>query len=293
MEQQAPKSHKTALIVEGGGMKCAYSAGVLDHFLDEQISFDYAMGVSAGAANVASFLAGQRDRNRRFYCEHVKDPRYISLGNFIRTGSLFGLYYIYGDLTNEGGGDALDYDALMANPCEMCFPATDAQTGQVRYFNKKELVRNQYEPIMASCALPALCKPIQYENHYYYDGGVGDSIPIRHALADGCDKIVFVLSKPRGFVKKPEGYRRIYTHRLKQYPKTVDALNHRHENYNESLQIMYQLEQEGRALIYAPSGNLKIGTYTTDPVIMQKLYDEGMEDGQATTDKVKAFLEIR
>lgn len=105
---------KSGLIVEGGGMKCAYSAGILDAFLDDNVTFDYCMGVSAGAANTASYLAGQRGRNLRFYIEHVKDPRYISIKNLIKTGSLFGLQYIYGTLTNSTGNDPLDYDALAA-----------------------------------------------------------------------------------------------------------------------------------------------------------------------------------
>ena len=125
---------KSGLIVEGGGMKCAYSAGILDAFLDDNVTFDYCMGVSAGAANTASYLAGQRGRNLRFYIEHVKDPRYISIKNLIKTGSLFGLQYIYGTLTNSTGTDPLDYDALAANPSEFHFPATNAATGKAEYF---------------------------------------------------------------------------------------------------------------------------------------------------------------
>lgn len=154
---------KTGLIVEGGGMKCAYSAGVLDVFLDENITFDYCIGVSAGAANCASFLAGQRERNMRFYVEHVHDPNYISLYSLLKTGSLFGLQYIYGDMTNEGGTDPLDYDAYQSNTTETYLSATVAQTGKPHYFRKEEIRRNEYQPIMASCALPVACKPISYE----------------------------------------------------------------------------------------------------------------------------------
>lgn len=82
---------KTGLIVEGGGMKCAYSAGILDAFIDENITFDYAIGVSAGSANVASFLAGQRERNLRYYTDWIKDPGYFGIKSFIKTGNLFGL----------------------------------------------------------------------------------------------------------------------------------------------------------------------------------------------------------
>ena len=86
---------KTGLVVEGGGMKCAYSAGILDRFLDEHITFDYCIGVSAGSANVASYLAGQRGRNLRFYVDHLHEPGYMGVKNLLRTGQFFGLQYIY------------------------------------------------------------------------------------------------------------------------------------------------------------------------------------------------------
>ena len=104
---------KTGLVVEGGGMKCAYSAGILDKFLDDNITFSYCIGVSAGAANTLSYLAGQRGRNLRFYTEHLNDPRYLSVRSLVRTGNLFGLQYIYGTLTNSDGADPLDYSAVM------------------------------------------------------------------------------------------------------------------------------------------------------------------------------------
>ncbi len=284
-------SMKTGLIVEGGGMKCAYSAGVLDIFLDEGISFDYCIGVSAGAANAASFLAGQRERNMRYYTEHVKDPRYISLGNFIKTGSLFGLQYIYGDMTNEGGVDPLDYDAYHNNPTEAYLPATDVLTGQPRYFNKNEMERNSYQPIMASCALPVACKPISYEGHMYYDGGVSDSIPLQHALDHGCDRLVVIFSKPRGFRMEPQGFRLGYTLALKnKYPKIVDALNHRHEVYNREMELADALEKEGKLVSYCPSPDVKISTYTTDPAITMQLYENGLQDARANANRLKEFL---
>lgn len=194
------KEMKTGLIVEGGGMKCAYSAGVLDIFLDEGIQFDYCIGVSAGAANSASFLAGQRERNMRYYHQTCQGSScYISLRSLLTTGSLFGLQYIYGTMTNEGGGDPLDYDAYHNNPTEAYLPATDAETGLPHYFNKNEIRRNEYQPIMATCALPVACRPISYEGHVYYDGGVSDSMPIEHALEHGCDRLIVIFSKPRGF----------------------------------------------------------------------------------------------
>lgn len=269
---------KIGLVVEGGGMKCAYGAGILDRLLDEKAAFDYCIGVSAGAANAASFLAGQRERNLRFYTIHVKDPHYISVRNYLHDGQVFGLQYIYGTMSNAGGIDPLDYDAVMANPCEYEIVATDAKTGRARYFNKSDLRRDDYTPIMASSALPVFCKPVEYGNRFYFDGGVSDSIPVRRAFEKGCDKIVVILSKPRSFRKEPEKHRRVYARKLKEYPGMVKAIDNRHIMYRREIALLKKAEGCGRAFVFAPPDSLKINTFTKDPEVEQHLYDLGIQD---------------
>lgn len=282
----------TGLLVEGGGMKCAYSAGVLDAFLDAGLTkFDYSMGVSAGAANLVSYLGGQRDRNRRFYVEHVTDPKYISLKNYLRTGNYFGLQYIYGDMTEEGGMDPADYEKYMATPTKLFFPATDGETGVPHYFSKDDLGPHNYKAIMATCALPVIAKPIEINGHKYFDGGVSVSIPVQKMVQDGCDKIVAILSKPRGFVMEPQGHRKAYTVLLKkQYPKIVEKLDNRHNEYNKEMKNLLRLEKEGKAFLFTPSGSIEMSTYTKDPEKNQKLYDEGLRHGREAMEKLREFL---
>lgn len=282
---------KTGLLVEGGGTKCAYSAGVLDVFLDENISFDYCMGVSAGAANIASFLAKQKDRNRRFYVEHIKEPGYVGFRNLVKDGSFFGLNYIYRELSNTTGEDPLDYDTMVKNPAQMCFPATDAQTGEPRYFYKDEVHKNHYEPIMATCALPVISKPVKLNGREYFDGGVSDSIPIKKMLDDGCDRIVALMTKPRGYTMEPQGHKRVYTKWLEEeYPVIVEKLNHRHENYNRSMETLLSLQKAGKALIFWAPDDVKMSTTTRDPKTTQTLYNAGVEDGRRDRVLVKKFL---
>lgn len=285
------KEMKTCLFVEGGGMKCAYSAGVLDAFLDEHLNFDYAVGVSAGAANIVSFLGGQRDRNRRFYVNYVDDPRYISMRSFLKTGNYFGLQYIYGDMTEEGGTDPADYEKWTSNPTEFYFPATDGKSGKPHFFTSKDCGPHDYRPIMATCALPVISKPIEINGHYYFDGGVSASIPVEKMEKDGCDRIIAVMSKPRDFVMEPQGNRLAYTAALKhKFPKIVDLLNHRHEEYNREKEELLRLEREGKAYLFCPSGKVSMTTYTKDPAKNQMLYEEGLAHGREKMDEVKAFL---
>lgn len=281
---------KTGLIVEGGGMKCAYSAGVLDAFLDNDISFDYCIGVSAGSANAASFVAGQRGRNRRFYTEHIKEPGYFGLKSFLKTGNLFGLQYIYGNLTNSDGADPIDFPAIMANPAEYWLVTTNAATGKPTYFSKEDMIQDDYRHIMASCAIPAACRPVEINGQYYYDGGISDAIPVQRALDAGCDKLVVILSKTRDFVKNPEKMRFLYSRLCRKYPKTIEALNNRHIMYRKCQKQLFELEKEGKAFIFALNNPPKVGTYTMDPKIEQQLYEMGLKDFEELHDKLNLFL---
>ncbi len=281
---------KIGLVAEGGGMKCAYGAGVFDKFLDYDVKFNYCIGVSAGAANLASLMAGQKERNLHFYVKHVKDPNYFGLKPFLSTGNLFNLQYIYGTLSNEGGEDELYYDRIMENPCEYEMTATNALTGKPAYFNKSEMKRNDYVQIMASSAIPAVSKPVYIGGIPYFDGGVSDAIPARRALDKGCDKLVIVLSKSRYFQKKPQGMKFLYSLFCHKYPQVVKDLNERHIMYKNCQDFIFKLEQEKKAFIFSLETDLKISTYAMDPVLNQKLYNIGCEDFERRKDELHEFM---
>ncbi len=283
--------NRIGLVVEGGGMKCAYSAAVLDRFLDDDIRFSYVIGVSAGSANAASFLGGQRGRNKRFYTDHLHEKGYFGLSSFLKSGDLFGLDYIYSTLTNSDGADPLDWPAIEANPARYEVVATNALTGEPRYFDKSEMHQDDYQIIKASCSLPAACRPRMVEGIPYYDGGVSDPIPADRALSQGCDKVVVILSKPRSFVKKPEGLRPVYTVLCHRYPKIVELLNTRHIHYTENFRRVFELEAQGKALVFAPSQELPMSTYAMDAAENQNLYDLGLKDYASQQKALQEFLQ--
>lgn len=283
---------KTGLVVEGGGMKCAYCAGVLDQFLENGITFDYCIGVSAGAASVASYLAGQKGRNLRFYTEYIDDPWYFGMRSFLKNGDLFNLKYIYGDLTNSGGRDPLDLEALKKNPAEYEIVATCAETGEGVYFSKDDLIQDDYRHVMASCAIPAVCRPVEIDGKHYYDGGLADSIPMQRALDRGCDKLVVIASKSRKFVKTPEKFRLMYTLMCRKYPKAVKALNDRYLTYRRQQKLMFDLEKAGTAFLFTPETDRKINTFTMDREVNQHMYDLGVQDFRRKQQKLAAFLKV-
>ena len=284
------KKEKIGLVVEGGGMKCAYNAGILDVFLDHQITFDYCIGVSGGAGNVASFVAGQRGRNIRFFTEHIHSPQYFGVKSLLKTGNLFGLQYIYGDLTNTTGKDPLDFPAIMKNPAEYEVAAKNAVTGEAEYFGKEDMKQDDYRPIMASSAIPAACRPVVINGVPYYDGGISDAIPVRRALEKGCDRIVVILSKQRDYVRKPQGMRFLYSTLCRKYPKIIEDIDRRHITYRENLQEVFDLEKKGKAFVFAPSEHVKVGTYSMDEKTERILYDLGVKDFAERQEELKDFL---
>ena len=281
---------KYGLVVEGGGMKCAYNAAILDRFLDEGITFNYCIGVSAGSGNLVSYLAGQRGRNLRFFTEHIHDPEYFGLQSLLKTGDLFGIQHIYGDLTRADGKDPLDFPAFLANPTEYEAVVTNALTGKPEYFGKDAMKQDDYRLIMASSAIPVACHPVELNGVPYFDGGLTDAIPVRRALEKGCDKLVVILSKNRDYMKKPQGMRPLYRRACRKYPNIVAALDRRHTIYNANFQDVFALEREGKAFVLAPSEPLHVSTYSMKEKAEQELYDLGLRDFAAQKEKLQSFL---
>ena len=281
---------KYGLVVEGGGMKCAYNAAILDLFMDEGITFDYCIGVSASSGNLMSYLAGQRGRNLRFFTEHMHDPEYFGIKSLLKTGNLFGIQHIYGDLTRKDGKDPFDFPAFLKNPTEYEAVVTNALTGKPEYFGKDATKQDDYRLIMASSAIPVVCHPVELNGVPYFDGGLSDAIPVRRALDKGCDRLVVILSKNRDYVRKPQGMRPLYHLACRKYPRIVDVIKHRHIAYNKNLQDVFALERDGRAFVMAPSEPHHAGTYSMKEEAERELYDLGLRDFAAQKEKLKSFL---
>ncbi len=282
--------HKVGLVVEGGGMKCAYNAGILDAFLDEQIAFDYCIGVSAGAGNLASYLAGQKGRNLRFFTEHIHSSRYFGVKSLLETGELFGLQYIYGELTRSDGKDPLDFSSFLQNPTQYEAVVTNARTGKAEYFGREMMRQDDYRLLMASSAIPVVCHPVELHGVPYFDGGLSDPIPVRRAMEQGCDKLVVILSKNRDYVRKPQGMRRLYSRACRQYPLVVEDIDRRHDSYNKNMREVFSLEKEGKAFVFAASEPIQVGTYSMNEKGERRLYNLGKQDFLAQKQKLMRFL---
>ena len=276
----------TGVIDVGGGLRGIYGCGIFDRLMDDGISFDYCIGVSAGAANLTSYLSGQRGRNYQFYMEYAFRKQYMSAGNFLRTGSYIDMDYVYGVLSGADGEDPLDFGALMDSKAAFKVVALDAGTGETVYFDKSDLRRDDYAILKASSSIPVLCKPWRVGETLCYDGGMADPVPVKKALADGCDRLVLILTRPVSTVRTPKKdafFARVIARR---YPKAAEKLRLRYRAYNNSVAYARELMRTGKLLILAPESVFGLDTLTRDRAKMDALYQKGYGDAS----QIAAFI---
>lgn len=277
----------TGVVDVGGGLRGIYGAGIFDYCLDNGIEFDYCIGVSAGSANIASYLAKQRGRNYVFYTEYAFRSQYMSMKNMIHTGSYINLDYVYSELSNAGRENPLDYETIKNSPAIMKVVAFNAQTGEAIYFDKSDLAQDRYDIFKASCCLPVVCRPYLVNGVPCYDGGLADPVPVKKAFDDGCDKVVVILTRPRDYIRTENRDRRMARFIRHRYPKAAESMLIRYKKYNDGVKLAKKYEREGRALIVAPDDCCGMNTLTKNKDLLNKMYNKGYEDAKA----IKAFIE--
>ncbi len=263
---------RTGLVLEGGGMRGIFTVGVLDCFMDHGVRFPYTVGVSAGASNGISYISGQRGRSRFSNIDLLKHYNYIGWRHFLRGRGYIDLDYIF--YVYPERYYPFDYDAFFKAPERFEMVVSNCLTGQAEYLEEKRDRDRLLAVCKASCTLPVLC-PITYVDGVpMVDGGVCDAIPVRHALEQGCDRLVLVLTRNKGYRKADKDFYLpgfIYH----QYPALREQLRTRYRRYNETLDFIEQLEREGKAIVIRPEKPLRVGRTGHDPQTLADLYDEG------------------
>ena len=270
----------------GGGMRGIYTAGIYDYLLDNGTDINYCLGVSAGSANLITYIAGQRGRLKRFYLDYAFEKEYMSAENYLKKGMLIDLDYIYSGITNKSGKDPLDIDAVMKSGKTFVAVTTEARTGQPRYFTKNDVSADEFTLLKASCAIPIACRePIFFKGEYHFDGGVADPVPYEKAFLDGCDKLIICLTLPLDYEKSafPEHLVGVL---LKKYPEIAKKIVSSHTDYKRRIEEILELEKEGRVLILSPSDCFGIKTATRKKEGLEKLYALGYKDAE----KIKKYL---
>ncbi len=265
---------KTGLVLEGGGVRGIYTAGVLDVFMERGLDFDGVIGVSAGAIHGVSYLSGQMGRSIRYYRKYLKDPRFFSLQSWIRTGDIAGADFCYRELPEKL--DVYDNEAFMKRQTPFYAVLTNVITGKPEYIRLTDM-NAQIDYIRASASLPYFSKIVEVNGAKYLDGGVSDAIPICTFRSMGYEKNVVVLTREKGYRKQAGS---AFPPKLcySAYPRFRDALIGRHEAYNRALDEIDSLKQTGSVFVIQPDTPLRVKRLEKNVNRMNEAYERGRND---------------
>ncbi len=280
--------NRTGLVLEGGGMRGIYTAGVLDVFLEEGLTFDGVIGVSAGAVHGCSFLSGQKGRSIRYYKKYCADKRFMSAENLIRTGNIVDTDFCYHELPEVL--DLYDYDAFDRNKERTDFyvVCSDVEKGKPVYAKLHDMKRD-IDYIRASASLPYVSKFVELDGRKLLDGGCTDSVPVEAFRKLGFRRNVVVLTRDLEYRKKPENtwMADLMYHK---YPQFAEALKNRAVEYNRSIRNIEKLEKEGSVFVIRPSVPLTISRICKSAEEIEKTYQIGVMDAKKMMADLKKWL---
>ena len=276
MEKIIHIDNRSGLILEGGGMRGVFTCGVLDNFMDRGIRFPYTIGVSAGACNGLSYMSGQRGRARYSNIDLLEKYNYIGLKYLLKKRNIMDFDLLFHDFPEQIL--PYDYEAYFNNPARYVMVTTNCLTGEANYLEEKRRKERVIDIVRASSSLPFVCPIVRVDGIPMLDGGIVDSIPLAHALADGCTKAVVVLTRNAGYRKKIQGTR-VPSFIYKKYPLLQQAINRRSVVYNEQLDLVERLETAGQAVVIRPEQPVQVDRIERDVRKLTALYDEGYRCG--------------
>lgn len=276
------------LILEGGGMRGAFTAGVLDCWLDRGLDFNDVYAVSAGACQACSYLCRQRGRGIRVWVNYIRDPRFCSMRSLITTGDLFGADFSYNVIPREY--DPLDNETFLRRDVRFEVVVTNTRSGAAEYMRVDDMLKD-IEVVRASSSLPLISRMVDIGGEKYLDGGISDSIPIEKSITDGHMRNVVVLTQAEDYQKEPNKAMALMRLRYARHPKLVETIANRHITYNRTLDLIRREAEAGRAFVIRPDVRPEIGRIERDPEKLRQLHDAGYAVAEREYNALLRFIE--
>ena len=279
---------KKGLIMEGGAMRGMFTAGVIDVLMENQIDFDGAIGVSAGAAFGVNYKSKQIGRVLRYNTRFVRDKRYCGLRVLLKTGNIYSTQFCYEEVPLKH--DIFDFDTFENDPMEFYVVATDVETGKAVYHKYENRNDHCFDWIRASASMPMVSQIVEIEGQKLLDGGIADSIPLKFFESIGYDRNVVILTRQKGYEKKKNEILPLIKLKYRKYPKLVEAMAERHNMYNETLSYIEERERSGELFVIRPEEDLPVRRVEKDPEKLKAAYEIGRKTALENLNKIIDFL---
>lgn len=279
---------KTGLVLEGGAMRGLFTCGVLDVLMENEIQFDCAIGVSAGAGFGVNYKSKQPRRAVSYSLFYADDPRFGSWSSFFKTGNMYDADFCYHDMHIHDV--PFDFETFKNNPMEFYVVATDIKTGEPVYHKMVDGGFEDLEWIRASAAMPLVSEVVELEGHPLLDGGVADAIPLHYLESQGYDRNVVVLTQPRKFTKERNQFIPMMRQKYKDNVALIEDMESRHIRYNQVRKEIFEKEAQGDLFVIAPEAPLNIPAKTSDQSQLIRVYESGRIAANKVLDDLKNYL---
>ncbi len=288
MNEQGKGKAMLGLVLEGGAMRGMFTAGVTDVMMENDIIFDGAVGVSAGAAFGCNYKSRQPGRVIRYNTAYCHDKRFCSLRSLIKTGDLYGKDFCYHEIPEKL--DIFDTQAFRENPMEFYVVCTDVETGKPVYRKLEEGKGEDLDWMRASASMPLVSRIVELDGKKLLDGGISDSIPLKFFEGLGYSRNVAVLTRPADYVKEKNKFLPVMKLTMRKYPNFINAVADRHIRYNETLEYIRKRERDGDVFVIRPDEPLNIGSSEHDPAELKRVYNLGRDVGERVLPQLKKFI---
>lgn len=279
---------KTGLVLEGGGLRALFTAGVTDVMMEHGIRFGGIVGVSAGATFGCNYKSHQPGRALRYNINFAADPRYMGLRSLISTGDLVGARFSYHILPREL--DVFDCAAFDADPAEFHIVCTDVESGEPVYHRIERMNDEEFDWMRASASMPIVSRPVALAGRLLLDGGISDSIPLRYFQGQGFGRNIVVLTQPKGFLKTKTRLMPLFHLLMRRYPAIIQAMARRHLMYNDELRYLEEQQQRGNILLIYPQDALPIGRTEQNVKKMKHVYQMGRDKALEMMEQIERFV---
>ena len=279
---------KTCLVLEGGAKRGIYTAGVLDILLENNIITDGVIGVSAGAIHGCGYVSRQIGRGIRYNLKYNNDYRFMSFKSWLKTGNMVDTEFAYHELPEKL--DVFDNQTFKKSATKFYVTCTNLKTGKAEYILCPDMSGKYMDYLRASASMPFLSKIVEIDGNLYLDGGIADSIPLNAAFNLGYDKNIVVQTRPEGYRKKAAKFVWLAKLVYRKFPKFIAAFTNRPAIYNQELDNIKNLAEQGKIFVIKPSRFINIKHAETNPEIIKAMYNLGRDDAKKQLAALKIFL---
>ena len=273
------------IVIEGGAMRSIYAAGILDYFLDQKIEIPNVLAVSAGAYAGMNYVSGQKGRVLDAVIKPLEEYKYLGIGTFFKKGTFFDMEYLFNEVPKKKA--PFDFEAFLNSAKHFLISTTDCITGKCIYHDQFQNQDEFWKICKTANSLPFIAKITPINGVPMLDA---DAIPVKKALGEGWDKLIVILTRKEDYRKKYRPLYQFFVRRVyRKYPELVRVLEERADTYNQSLELVKRLEEEGKALVFRPT-RIAVKNQESNVETLFRSYEHGYAQAEQRHEEIESFL---